>query len=400
MINALLLDLDGTLLDNDMDRFLPAYLGRLAAHMAHVAEPERFTRVLLAATDHMMANQDPARTLRQAFAERFYPAFGAVEEDMRHELEAFYGEVFPTLQPLTAPRPEARQLVEHALQAGLKVAVATNPLFPRTAIEQRLAWAGLNVDHFDFETITSYEDFHFAKPNPAYYAEVLGRLGAVPHEAAMIGDDPALDLEPARLLGMAVFHVGTDGSDFPGGDLSDALAWLKEQAAGEVNAEAAARPQAILARLRGHLGALLGMAANIEPQAWTHCPGPGEWAPIEVICHLRDVEREIHHPRIEAILSQERPFLAAQDSDLWARERDYRAQDPDQVLGEFQEARKETIQRLETQQEAAWERSARHSLLGPTTLREVMSMAAEHDLLHLIQLGDCLHTPRREGTPR
>ena len=55
--------------------------------------------------------------------------------------------------------------------------VATNPIFPRKAILHRLSWAGLAPEQVPFALITDYERFHFAKPNPAFFAEILAQLG-------------------------------------------------------------------------------------------------------------------------------------------------------------------------------------------------------------------------------
>jgi hypothetical protein len=37
-----------------------------------------------------------------------------------------------------------------------------------------------------------------------------------------------------------------------------------------------------------------------------------------------------------------------------------------------------------------WNRPARHALIGPTTLRELMKIATEHDWLHMAQLRETL----------
>jgi FMN phosphatase YigB (HAD superfamily) len=41
-IRAVLFDLDDTLLENSMDRFLKAYFGLLTPNMAHLIPPEKF----------------------------------------------------------------------------------------------------------------------------------------------------------------------------------------------------------------------------------------------------------------------------------------------------------------------------------------------------------------------
>lgn len=52
--------------------------------------------------------------------------------------------------------PEAKETVVLARERGLRVALATNPIFPMIATRQRIAWAGL--DRKDFELCTTYEN--------------------------------------------------------------------------------------------------------------------------------------------------------------------------------------------------------------------------------------------------
>lgn len=391
MIKALLLDLDGTLLQADMDEFLPAYMQRLARAASEFAEPETMIANLMSSTQAMIANPDPTRTLKETFDRRFYPAIGRQQTEMRPAIDGFYGGAYGELRLLTAPVDGARQLVERAQAAGLSIVVATNPLFPQTAIRQRLEWAGFSKGPCPFEFATSYESFHFAKPNPAYYAEILGRLGVPPHQAALIGDDPINDLEPARRLGMAVYHVSVEpGADFPGGPLTAAWEWLQGEAPEETRPEAGNQPVALLARLRGHLAALLHMAADLDAERWVEPPGEREWAPVEILCHLRDTELEVNQPRLRKMLEEESPFLSAADPDRWADERRYRQQEPQAALDGFSQARLETIALLTNLHEGGWQRRGRHAIFGPITLSELMGVAADHDLAHLAQLKEAL----------
>jgi hypothetical protein len=119
---------------------------------------------------------------------------------------------------------------------------------------------------------------------------------------------------------------------------------------------------------------------------WICCPAEEGWAPVEIACHLRDVEREVMQPRLRLILSEKHPFLSAIESDRWAEERKYALQDGRQALRDFVGARKETIALLRELRETDWRRTARHALFGPTTLEEQARFIARHDLLHVEQL--------------
>ena len=392
MITTLLLDLDNTLLGNDMEEFIPTYLKRLGAYMADMVPPDRFITELLRGTRAMMENLDPTISMEQAFADAFYPALGLPESVVKSQIGDFYTTVFPTLQALTTHRPEAEQLVQSAAEAGLEVVIATKPLFPLTAIEQRLAWAGIAVEHYDYALITSYEHLHFSKPHPEFYAEILGRLGKSPHEAVMIGNDPEDDLVPAQTMGMSVFHISDSPLDaFPGGLLNEVIPWL-ERITNQNRPEAVNLSKILLARLRGYLAALISMTANLDEKFWTRRPTDGEWAPIEIVCHLRDVEKEVTLPRVETILTETDPHLPPFDTDRWAEERDYIHQSSFDALTDFIQIRKQTISLLATLNMEEWSRSARHSLFGPTTLSEVVNIATEHDLIHLAQMRSTLES--------
>ncbi len=392
MITALLIDLDNTLLGNNMEDFIPTYLNRLGAYMADMVPPDRFITELLHGTRAMMENLDPTVSMEQAFAEAFYPALGLPESAVRSQIGDFYATVFPTLQTITTHLPEAEQLVQSALEAGLEVAIATSPLFPRTAIEQRLDWAGVPVERYNYALITSYEYFHFSKPHPEFYAEILGRLGISPHEAVMIGNDPENDIAPAQTMGMSVFHVSRSPLDaFPGGQLIDVIPWL-ERVTNQNRPEAANHSKILIARLRGYLAALIGMVTSLDEKIWTRRPAEDEWAPIEIVCHLRDVEKEVTLPRVKTILTETDPHLPPFDTDRWAEERDYIHQSSPDVLADFIQVRKQTISLLTTLNMEDWSRSARHSLFGPTALAEIVNIATEHDLIHLGQMRSALES--------
>jgi len=387
MISAILFDLDGTLLDNDVERFLPTYLKALGKFMAVRIDPARLQDALMAGTKAMLDNTDPEVTLQQAFESVFFPRIGMERESLVPEFDRFYAERFPALKDLTRPMDMAFQAVELSFGLRWKVAVATNPLFPLAAIKQRLMWAGFDPEVASFDLVPSYESMHFAKPHPEFVAEVLGRIAAQPREAVFVGNDPAQDLEPARTLGLATFRVspGEDPVSARGEGTMRQLAAGLESDHCETSflLTSDACPCSLPALLSGHLAAILHIFGESR---WSCCPQEEGWGPVEIACHLRDVEREITQPRLRKILAEENPYLAPVESDSWAEERNYRAQDGPQALREFVQARKQTDALLRDLMAADWQRTARHALFGPTTLAEQGRFSARHDLLHIDQL--------------
>lgn len=393
-MTVLLLDLDDTLLGNSMDSFLPAYLQALGRRLAVYGDPGPIIQHLLAATRQMTANNRPDRTLAETFDAAFFPALNLPPPDLRRTFEAFYAQDFPALQRLTQTRPEAVPLVKEALRRGYLVGVATNPLFPATAIEQRLAWAGLPPAEVPFALIPSYQTFHFSKPNPAYFAEFLAQLGWPEGPVLMVGDDPELDLLPARALGLAVFWVRPleqgpapwhqGGDPPPQGGLADLLPWLDQTPPEQLQPQLHT-PQAILAVLRATPAALDTLCRPYQPDQLTTRPAPAEWAPAEVLCHLRDVEAEVNLPRLRKVLAEDNPFISGQETDSWADQRQYLRQNGRQASQAFIQARIQLLDMLQDLAPSAWQRPARHAIFGPTRLLEMANIIATHDRLHLRQ---------------
>lgn len=392
MTLTLLLDLDDTLIDNDINKFLPAYLKALGRHLEHYVAPDQMAKQLLAGTQKMILNNDPSQTLEQVFDQAFYPAIGRTKEEMRAVLVDFYEQVFPELKPLTRLRPEAVELISWAQARGHTSVVATNPIFPRRAILHRLEWAGLQPDQRSFSMITDYETFHFAKPNPAFITEILAKLGWPNQPAVMIGNSLDDDLIPAARLNLPVFWVTDRAVEFPAGfhplsksgTLADVAAWAEQVDAAGLR-QNFNTPAAMVAVLKSTPAAFDSLSMQLTSQQWRDRPAPEEWSLTEIFCHLRDVDHEVNIPRVEKIVSGEVPFLAGINTDTWANEREYLHQDGPAALQEFIAARMRLVQILETLTEADWQREARHAIFGPTTLRELVSFIVTHDRSHIQQ---------------
>ncbi|MGA9351632.1 MAG: HAD family hydrolase [Anaerolineae bacterium] len=205
MTKVILFDLDGTLLNNKMETFLPKYLEALTARVAHLIPPHRFVEQLLSSTKAMTKNTDPIKTNRQVFMEDFFPKLGHPPEALIPIFDDFYAHDFGCLRIYTRTKPEARAIVEEVFAQDYTVVIATNPLFPLTAIEQRLEWAG--VGDFDYALITAYENMHTCKPHLAYYREILDKIDCRAEDCLMVGNDFEEDIVPVAKLGISSFWV-------------------------------------------------------------------------------------------------------------------------------------------------------------------------------------------------
>lgn len=394
MLKAVLLDLDDTLLTNDMDVFAPVYLKALAATVADRVDPRAFVAAVMHGSAQMMAKTTPGDTLERFFARDFYPAIGLDQPTFEPVFRQFYTQRFGDFAYLTGHRPVARPLVDWLLSAGFRVVIATNPLFPRVAIEHRLRWAGLPVDELDFALVTSYEHMHFAKPQPAYYAEILARIGVRPDEALMVGNDWHQDIAPAHAAGLHTWWVATDGTWPPDpavalagvGSLDAFRAFACDDHCLATLGSRSVEPSRLLAGLNASVAVYDTLARNLTDNQWQVRAAPGEWNPSEILQHLVEAETAAHQPRIEAITSRQRPHLKPVDLTAIAEARPASAPARIAALDAFLAVRAETVARLSQLSDQDWMRVGHHAMFGPTTLCELMSIAIDHDHEHLRQL--------------
>ncbi len=224
MIRAVLLDLDDTLLDTNMDLFIPVYFEALSRKMNEYLPPDDMINLVLEGTKEMIQNGDSSKTNKEVFDDYFYPRLSHPASVVRPVIDSFYDEQFPMLKKYTRPIPIARDFVSELFKWGCQVVIATNPLFPARAIEHRIDWAGLS--DFSFSLITTYENSHFCKPDPKYYQEILNKLDVEPEEAIMIGNDLQNDIEPAKEAGLHNYWIGNDRGELQG-SLEKCFEWIR-----------------------------------------------------------------------------------------------------------------------------------------------------------------------------
>src|SRR5688572_9865481 len=88
-----------------------------------------------------------------------------------------------------------------------------------------------------------------------------------------------------------------------------------------------------------------------RPESWGGCPSE-HFSALEQVCHLRDIETDGYHVRIQRMLDEADPSLESLDSYEIARQRAYGAAHIDVALAEFREARAATMARLRDLSEA------------------------------------------------
>jgi len=234
LLQAVLFDLDGTLLQMDAEEFVREYLKEISAATAALVEPEYFARALLASTNVMIRSRMQKKTNADVFWLDFRRRIGEATDDIKPLLDDFYANRFKNLSRVAKANDKAYQAVQKSLDLGLRIVLATNPVFPESAIRDRMDWAG--VGEFPWDLVTSYENMHYCKPHPEYYLEIASRLKVRPQNCLMVGNEMENDIKPAAAVQMSTFFI-TDRpiNNNPGwfkadgcGDLDDFITWLTD----------------------------------------------------------------------------------------------------------------------------------------------------------------------------
>ena len=80
---------------------------------------------------------------------------------------------------------------------------------------------------------------------------------------------------------------------------------------------------AVLAIMASTPAVLRSLSARLTEEQWRHEPSRDDWAMNEIVCHLRDTEREVHRMQMDLMIEREGAFIPRPDSGVWASEREY-----------------------------------------------------------------------------
>jgi HAD superfamily hydrolase (TIGR01549 family) len=382
MIKAVLLDLDNTLLHNPDRQFAQAFLQKLDKRFQLTANIDEVSLLFRQGIQAMSSQRDMKQNNTQIMIELISDTTNTPTELIHATLLSFYESDYLELQTHTALVLNTQHLIEQLLSQRIAVAIVTNPIYPEIAILERLKWAGLSSFIEEFSFITHGENMHFSKPHPAYYAEVVARIGIEPDEALMVGDSSKNDIKPAETIGLHTFHI-TEGNSLD--NLIERIQtsnWEHEYQPKPLT------PKTIIPQYHGNVGAVYGLVSEVKSHQWTQRPDPNEWSIRQILYHLFVSEPNVQRHRLQQILEEDNPFIASQPSP--GPNLEVGNQVGLDLANQFCQERLATIQLLSELDESQWQRPARHSIFGLTTLLEMAHFTAQHDRLHINQLCQTL----------
>ncbi len=205
MLNTILFDLDGTLLPIANKDFEKIYFGGLSSHFTDMYSPEAFMKLIWDATIAMVKDTSD-KTNEVVFMNALGSVVNEKLTEMQRRFEIFYQSDFDKIRSAVIENTEMKEAVSVLKQKGYTLVIATNPMFPKIAIEKRIGWTGMN--RADFSYVTSFENNHYCKPQPKFFQEILSDIQKTPQECMMVGNDAQEDMI-AKVLGIETYLIDT-----------------------------------------------------------------------------------------------------------------------------------------------------------------------------------------------
>ena len=139
--------------------------------------------------------------------------------------------------------------------------------------------------------------------------------------------------------------------------------------------------------LRATPAKLKGALKGVPKAVLLFTPAPGKWSILEIVCHLRDMERDAYLGRYQRILAEDTPRLPDIDGDVYSLENDYRSQKLGEALREWSRLRRECLRLLSSVKREQWDRASVHETAGRLTLADLARRhAVGNDEAHLGQI--------------
>lgn len=191
MIEAVLFDIDNTLILFDENSFFEAYLKKLIPAFTDIFTPENFRERLIGATRALLKNRGQTSNIEH-YLNQFLLGSEIQKEEIWKRFQRFYTTEFPRLERRVTVVEGARQLLASINRKGIRLVAASNPLWPLSIQTMRLAWAG--VDDLPYSMITHMGNTSYCKPQPEFFLEISRSIELEPQQCLMVGNDPLNDM--------------------------------------------------------------------------------------------------------------------------------------------------------------------------------------------------------------
>ena len=207
-VEAILFDLDNTLIFFDEKEFYETYVYKLSQHFDDLLPLPEFAQKLMQSTQ-LMTNNDGQQDNATFFINEFSKGLQIDKNEVWKRFNDFYNTEFVQFSNLMQAKPEVYDIIINLQNMGFKLVIASNPMLPESVQQLRLKWAGL--ENVKFDLITHVKNSTYCKPNINYYKEICLKIEVDPRNCLMVGNDAFNDMIAAK-IGMKTFFV-SDGEN-------------------------------------------------------------------------------------------------------------------------------------------------------------------------------------------
>ena len=184
-MKSIIFDLDSTLLQMDQDLFLKLYFKGIQDKFSPLtSDINGFMKAFGIAAYNIIKN-DGKVTNKEYFFNMINSSIDIANlEDI---FMSYYLNEFKEISRIVDKTKYPKLIIEELKKKGYKLYLATNPLFPDLCTYERISWAGLSKD--DFEYISTYENSSYCKPRLEYYLDFANKNNIDLANSIMIGND-------------------------------------------------------------------------------------------------------------------------------------------------------------------------------------------------------------------
>ncbi len=196
MLEAVLFDLDNTLILFDEKEYFKNYISKVAIWFKDLMPEDLFKVRLMTASQALLQNNGEMLNVDYYF-NVFAKDFEDKKELLWQRFKEFYATEYDQFESLVTVPKGVKTVMQRLLAKNLKLVIASNPMFPLNIQLKRLSWAG--IADLPYTLITHIENMSYCKPRLEYYQQICEMINVTPEKCLMVGNDPVNDIIVANL---------------------------------------------------------------------------------------------------------------------------------------------------------------------------------------------------------
>ena len=128
------------------------------------------------------------------------------------------------------------------------------------------------------------------------------------------------------------------------------------------------------------------LLSSVSNEEYTWRSSSEKWTLLEIVCHLRDEEREDFRARTRGTLEDPKKPFTPIDPQGWVKQRRYAHEDHHKALQGFLDERQRSVEWLHSLKDPSWDNFYHHEQLGHLSAQLFLENWVAHDMLHIRQI--------------